>query len=868
MQLSHESYRTRWIVLVCAWALSATILGLQSMLVSEYLFLAKNLGMRGAAAVNTPMQEAYPAFAADGQTWVRHALSLLEGDQIQLRHTTIDNAPLGREVHWNSAWAWTIAGAGKVHHLFTGLPLTASVERAAVWLAPSALYLLIILLSGWVTQRAGLLAGVMVVIGMTCHDRFFEGFFPSYVDHHGLLTVAVFGMVLGGIFMGAGWWQEPRNGEIPLLPKSPEAARSAAVFSALCGACGLWVSAASMIAPLAIAGAAGVLALLLQGRAEHDKGAQFDAHTWRLWGRAGAIASVAFYLLEYFPSHLGLRLEANHPFYALAWLGGGELIAQFGQRLLAPRESRWQGWTQLIWPVVAVAIAPATIAIGGPKVFVVIDPFLARLHNDYIQEFLPLWKTLRGFDSKAIFQLIGIGSLPLLAGIATLSYRGRENSIVLWFATAATFLFTMMAWWQSRWLLNATGAQVALAILIVAVWTAHTSIRVRWIACLTVFGLLFIPNVVKRYTGSKSDIVARRVAPKDAANMLARDIAATLRASQPEGDIVLLASPNASNAIGYYGRFKTLGTLYWENNDGLKAAAAIFAAPNEQAAAKLLRERKVTHIAIVSDENFIGQYYQLLNPKAKPEDTRLCFGHQLLVDKAVPQWLQMLPYKLPDDLSSLKSGVMLFKVNFNQSLADALYSIALSQIEEGSFDAGDKTLDVLLKHVPQAYQVWLRKGELHLLRRNWPEAAEHLLKGLEFAPADQRAALAINYAGNFYRNQQHAFAVQFYRASLKLAPNPEVTCYLAWVLATSRDDALRNGPEALALAEESLKTDPTSPTYLNTVAAALAENNRFKDAVEFAGKALANARLRGDAAAAQVTEQRLALMSTGKPIRE
>ena len=51
-----------------------------------------------------------------------------------------------------------------------------------------------------------------------------------------------------------------------------------------------------------------------------------------------------------------------------------------------------------------------------------------------------------------------------------------------------------------------------------------------------------------------------------------------LRASQPTGEITVLASPNASTTIGYYGRFKTLGTLYWENSAGLKAAASIFGA--------------------------------------------------------------------------------------------------------------------------------------------------------------------------------------------------------------------------------------------------------------------------------------------------
>ena len=37
----------------------------------------------------------------------------------------------------------------------------------------------------------------------------------------------------------------------------------------------------------------------------------------------------------------------------------------------------------------------------------------------------------------------------------------------------------------------------------------------------------------------------------------------------------MLASPNASMGIGYYGNFKTIGTLFWENAPGLRAAAEI-----------------------------------------------------------------------------------------------------------------------------------------------------------------------------------------------------------------------------------------------------------------------------------------------------
>jgi tetratricopeptide (TPR) repeat protein len=868
MQLSQESYRTRWIVLVSVWVLCGIGLFLQARLVDTYLGIAGQLALRGAPSANTPMKQAYPSFAADAQMWTRHALAVIEGDSARVRFTKIDNAPDGREVHWNSAWVITIALAGRLHHLFTGLPLTTSVERATLWLNPAVLFVFIIFFSAVATRRAGAIAGVVVAITMVCHDRIFEGFFPTYVDHHGLLSVAVFGLALGAVFMGAGWWQEAASDGVHILPHSARSARRSAVFSALSGAFGLWVSAASMIPPIAIVGAAGVISILVHGRSARDQGTRFDPATWRTWGRVGAGASLFFYLLEYFPNHLGFRLEPNHPLHALAWLGGGEIIAQIGERWLAAREERWADWQQLIAPLAAVLAAPLVIAIGRESVFALIDPFLATLHRDYIQEFLPMWKTLRNFDAYGIFHSIILGSVPLIAAIAILSYRRRASSIVLWFAAIAGTLFTIMAWVQARWLLNVTGIQISLVLVLLAIWTGRLSPVWRWVAALAFTGALFLPNAVSRYIGAKSDISARRIAPRDAVGALNRDIAATLRASQPEGEIVMLSSPNGSVGIGYYGRFKTLGTLYWENSEGLKSAASILAARDEREAATLLRAHRVTHIAIVSDQNFIAEYYQLLHPGAPLERIKQCFGLRLLLEKRVPQWLQMIPYKVPDDLKSLNVTVMLFKVNFGQNLAEAIYNVALTQISQDAFEEAEGTLGVLIKIAPHLHQPWIKRGELLLLRHNWAEAAENFLKGISLAPEAERANLYIDVAGAFYTNKQHAIAIRCYRTALAEQFNPRIASYLAWIRATSSDEQLRNGQEALELAERALKTDPNSPSYLNVLAAALAENGRFPEAVTVADRSLANARVRGETAAVAQFEARLNLLSSGKPIRQ
>jgi tetratricopeptide (TPR) repeat protein len=845
-----------------------TALYLHAATMREYLDIVGKMGLRGQPQPTTPLQQAYPAFAADAQTWVRHALSLVEGAQgPQLRFTDIDNAPYGREVHWNSAWAWLIGWSGWLDHWLTGEPLPRAVERITIWLPPTTLAIFIVGISGWVARRVGALGGVAVAIAMAGHPRVYEGFFPSYADHHGLLTIAVLGVVLGGALMGVGWWKPTPPGESGILPASPDMARRAARISAAFGAFGLWISAASVIPGIAIVGFTGLLAVLVVGQREEKQGARFDAQVWRLWGRTGAGLGIAFYLLEYFPSHLGLRLESNHPLYALAWWAGGELIAELCEwRLSSP--SRRLSPVRVGLSVLGIGAAPAVILLGGPTLFVVADPFLARLHRDYIQEFLPLWRSITGTGWKTFFSVVGAENIPLLVACGCLIAKRGRVPAVLWFCVTAGTLFTAMGWVQSRWLLNVSGVQVVLTVVLLAWLLAGLRSTTRWAVALGAALLIYAPHAITRVTWGKEDVKARRVSPKDAQSMLWRDIAAVLRNSQTSGQITVLTSPNSSTGIGYYGRFKTLGTLYWENLQGLRSAATILSARTQDEAAELIRRHGVTHLAMVSEEHFIDSYFRLLNPGATDAEIRQCFGWRLLVDRVVPPWLQMLPYKVPDDLSGLNIGVMLFKVAFDQTPADALYHIAGAKVALGNVAQAEADYRTLVQQSPQSYQPWLRLGELLFAREEWAQAAEALISGIERAPANERLALYANTASGFYRKGRRAEAAAVYRNALKESFVPELAAYLAFILATSADDALRNGGEALKLSQRAVDSNQTSPTFLNSLAAALAELGRYSEAVEVASRAAANAKIQGDLAAQRVTEQRLLNYRQGKPWRD
>jgi len=112
--------------------------------------------------------------------------------------------------------------------------------------------------------------------------------------------------------------------------------------------------------------------------------------------------------------------------------------------------------------------------------------------------------------------------------------------------------------------------------------------------------------------------------------------------------------------------------------------------------------------------------------------------------------------------------------------------------------------------------------------------------------------------------------LRHFQEAVRLAPDwPPALNGLAWLLATHPDVTVRNGPEAVRLAEQVCAvTGRGDPTLLDTLAAAYAEAGRFPEAINAAQEALALARTAGDKAAVNQTENLLGFFQSGRPFRE
>ncbi len=832
MLLTSERPRTRWLVLSAVWMLVALLAAWHAFAFRDYVELLNRAAPRVPPAV-TPLQRIAPTNYADAQTWVRYALEFDRGAPWRVRFTQNDNAPVGREVHWNSAFAHLVATAGRCQAAVTGEPLALATERSLAWLNFPLFLGIVVFFSAWVARRAGAGAGTLVAAGMLGFEAFYGGFSPNYVDHHGILTAAAFGVVLGAVFMGGGWWRAGDGTDGQFFPGSRASARGAAVLSAVSGAIGMWFSAASTIPMIALVGAAGLGAVWWRGRDAQRGGAEFDAGLWRLWARVGAAGSVVFYLFEYAPAHLGWRLEVNHPLYALAWWGGGELVALFAAQHLAgtgwlPRP-RWR----LAAPLAALAAAPLTIVLGGVSVFVVGDPFVAKIPTT-VAEGLSLPAMLRAFGWPVFFSYVNWNLLPLLAAGVLLCRRREPAKSQLLLAGGVALGFMVLLASQVRWAAGASGPQLCLLLVVLASLLHGRSARVRWLVIAGVIAILFVSAAVQRVIRVRQAVAQRLPDQMDLQQLLYRDAAATIRASQPQGEIVLLASPNASTGMGYYGQFRTIGTLYWENYAGLRAAAEIFCATDDATAHARVRARGITHLALISEENFLAQFFAILHPERPPEDLKKTFGYHLLHDQVIPAWLRPVPYRAPPDVSLAHLRVLLLQVVPDQAEWEALWHIARAQLALG-------------EPIP---------------------AIETFAAAAARAPAALRLELLQTAGNTCYQNAAPAGAVRFYRAALELGDNAIVAGNLAWLLATAKDDTLRNGPEALDLATRAVRARPDDPATLSPLAAAFAETGRFPEAIATATRALELARAAGNPNVEKELSARVAAYRAGRPWRQ
>jgi hypothetical protein len=730
------------VLLACAaWALG-----------HAYLVDTVTVRLCNEADRNIPVENRMPVFlseiAFDGYTWNRHAEKLGEGGQWRVRHTDFDNAPEGREVHWNSAFAWYLRGLGELRRAATGDSLRNSIFRMSIWANPILLVLALAIFSTLSARRFGPLCGTVIAIGMVAVPTFYEGFMPAYPDHHGLIAFALLGMLFGIAWAGVGWVQEPGGADF-VPPHSLAQAKHGMIFSAICGAAGLWISALSTAIVLGTVGMAALAVALLFGRAA-GKSSEFHPELWKLWALWGAGGSLFFHLLEYFPSDMGMRMEVNHPLYALAWLGGGWIIAILSQWITgagaAPNPFPWR---RLVWPLAACAVLPAVVILGGPSVYIPKDPFLSGLWKN-IAELLPLMKRI---ELGGLTWQMAFGWFPvfILAAVVLLWFRqvGRGTKAALVFLSIPILLITALQLYQVRWGMLAGPLYIALAgIVVPQVWhlvPRDRTGRALAAAMLLAFAYLFIePSFKNSFSSSWGQFQSGAKTPVSSGQALAllhRQMARTILDNADGKPVVLLSSPNSSCLLSALGGFRTIGTLYWENVEGLKSAAKALNAQSDGEALDLMKKHGVTHVSMMTWENFIEPFFRILYPKPIPGITLdKSFGKRALGDRQIPAWTRPIVFPPNDLTKALAQQVLMLRVVPEQSAVDAKFHMArYVRFVEDNPVLAEISLREILDVSPGDVRTRLELVRFKLDQKSYDEAVVQMLPALPAMPQESRA---------------------------------------------------------------------------------------------------------------------------------
>jgi hypothetical protein len=637
----------------------------------------------------------YPNGGLDTLHWVMQTQAMLAAGEGRIRHVDYDNAPAGREVHWASPFHWWLALLAELDRAATGRPLGIAVEHAALYADPVLLGLVLLTLVPVTARRFGGTAAAFMAGGMVAAFPFYLFFATAYADHHGLAETGALMTVLF-LLAGGGGVVRRADGAAP-APGGPEdfaawlpdrrTARRWFAASAVASGVGLWISAASQVPVLVGVGLGALGAGWLTRRDEPGAAWRAEPGLWRWWGRVGAASSLAAYLIEYFPSHLGMRLEVNHPLYALAWLGGGELLCRInrafaeGRAAFAPRTvPAWAG------AVGAVLLLPAVILATGVRTFVVGDPFVWHLHVQSIAEFEHLGRFLRqeGLTWGVVADLAPAGLILPAGWLLVRRGLSRPGRALLVLALLPTLLFFGMTAAQVRWWGIAYGllfALLAIQFTLLERPPAGRRAAVGWRLGCALFLLPGAANAV-RAVAATTDLTRG-----DVRALVERDVAQWLRLHAGPDPVVVLSSPATTTPLIYYGGLRGLGTLYWENREGLEHAAAIFAAPSPDRAYALIRRYGVTHIVLMSWSLFTEDYVRLylgLAPGQPLPANAFILG--LLHGRGLPPWLRPLPYPLPDNPALKGQSVLVFAVTPPQTPVAMVVHLTDYLVEMGRMD--------------------------------------------------------------------------------------------------------------------------------------------------------------------------------------
>ena len=206
-------------------------------------------------------------------------------------------------------------------------------------------------------------------------------------------------------------------------------------------------------------------------------------------------------------------------------------------------------------------------------------------------------------------------------------------------------------------------------------------------------------------------------------------------------------------------------------------------------------------------------------------------------------------------------------LRLNPKLAQAHNNLGILFLQAGRIDEGVGQLREAARLNPGSpetdYNLALALNQQH----QWAEAEKLFAKTVTADSPDPNAHY--QYAVALAHLNKTREAMSRYAVALLIRPDfPEALDELSWLLATVPETQLRNGTEAVRMAERACElTNRKDPMKMRTLAAAYAETGRFEDAVATASNAQQIAMTAGQSSLAGECQRLMESFKSGKSWR-
>ena len=194
---------------------------------------------------------------------------------------------------------------------------------------------------------------------------------------------------------------------------------------------------------------------------------------------------------------------------------------------------------------------------------------------------------------------------------------------------------------------------------------------------------------------------------------------------------------------------------------------------------------------------------------------------------------------------------------------DVRNNLGITLLRAGRLDDAGAELEAALRRAPNDPDVHRNLGALYAQREDWTRAVAEYETAHRALPDDAGLIEDLSFA--LVSAGRAAEAGRLLEDAVARLPGAtRLVGALAWLRATSKDARLRDGAEAMRLAERACTAERT-PDCLDTLAAAYAEAGRFADALDAVRAALEDADTSEEFR--DELRERQALYESGKPYR-